>query len=65
MRNGYEGCGCLNCQTGQGACLKVATGPYWVVVKPNGKEVGPFGTHSEALAASRRVGGGTPVKRES
>lgn len=57
-------CACRNCQTGQGACLK-APGVHWVVRLPNGRERGPYATHSEALAAARRAGGGTPVQREA
>lgn len=63
--SGYENCGCRNCQTGQGACLKIPVGPYWVVRLPSGRETGPFSTHAEALTASRRARGGTPMKREN
>ena len=64
--NAYQGCGCRNCQVGQGACLKTTAGaPYWVVRLASGRETGPFATHADALDAARRSGGGTPVEREA
>ena len=35
----------------------------WEVRKPDGRYIGPFGTHADALKAARRIpGGGTPVE---
>lgn len=56
----YEECGCVSCSSGRGSCMKVPTGDAWGVRRPEGRRVGPFASHGEALAYARRVAG-TPV----
>lgn len=61
----FECCGCVSCSRGRGACVKVPTGPAWGVLRPDGRVVGPFARHAEALRYGRNVvRGGTPVPLE-
>jgi hypothetical protein len=61
----FDCCGCVSCSQGRGSCVKVPSGPAWGVKRPDGRVVGPFARHAEALRYGRNVvRGGTPVALE-